>query len=195
MAVNLLKIPAVVSSHRFAHLGCSRMQGQSHCLTRQLKYVSSRILRINQKGAADAKTEVRNSDKTKRFRLHPAENMIPLLSNAVSVLQRAEKEENYAKYLNNRVYRCGLRRRGDSFAYRTATAWGCRVRRWMVEKVTGSQSGQVGGGETSVWNSCLQTAEFAFTFGLHFIFYCSRFSWSFLISEALYCSQAGRKSS
>lgn len=106
-----------------------------------------------------------------------------------------KRSRNYAKYLNNRVYRCGLRRRGDSFAYRTATAWGCRVRRWMVEKVTGSQSGQVGGGETSVWNSCLQSAEFPFTFGLHFIFHCSRFSWSFLISEALYCSQAGRKSS
>lgn len=28
--------------------------------------------------------------------------MIPLLPNAVSVLQRAEKEENYAKYLGNR---------------------------------------------------------------------------------------------
>lgn len=86
-----------------------------------------------------------NSDKTKRFWLHPAENMIPLLSNTVSVLQRAEKEENYAKYLNNRVYRCGLLRRGDSFAYRTATAWGCRVCRWMLGKR--SQGVRAGGAE------------------------------------------------
>lgn len=56
-----------------------------------------------------------------------------------------KRSRNYAKYLNNRVYRCGLRRRGDSFAYRTATAWGCRVCRWMLgERSQGVSPGRLG---------------------------------------------------
>lgn len=138
-------------SHRFhiCWLGRSRMQAQSHRFTRQLKYVSSKILKLN------CKRLQRQRSEDKRFLLRSAQNLIPVLSNTASALQRAEI---WRKTRPN-IWELASRPRwgaqmwftvyctvywGESFVYQTATVWGCscdgggrcrRPRCW--EKVTG----------------------------------------------------------